>query len=138
MMWLSACVLAGVGLVCSTMAGWHVASLMTVVLAVVAHAWPPVVDAAKRYGLFSTSPGAGKGALDEALVEVHDHLFRGLGSVLPDFGRFDYGDSVARGVRVAAGTILQLPDGALWYAAVYLLAAGLLGYVLFVRKEVGR
>lgn len=146
MSWLSFCVVAGMGLVFSTISGWYVASLATSVMVVVAHVWQTVLENVQRYGLQLGGGGHHHGdeapaatpMLLEMLESIHTFTFRALGAVLPDVSRMSYGDYVARGISAPVGWLFSPSYGTFWQAIIYSAAMIMLAYLLFVRKEVAR
>lgn len=139
LLWSSFALLGAIGVLASTVAGWHVASMLTAVLFAVANVWPITVQSISRYGFRMT----GLVATDVSPVEqfgtsLMRWTFIGLGWLLPDFSRFDAGDLVANGIDVPLGRLFGLPGGAIWYALLFSAAIVLLGYLLFRSREVAR
>jgi len=138
MMWLAACVLAGIGVLASTWAGWQVAALLTAVLFIVANAWTAIISNVERYGVSLSGRTVRGAAGQQVAVFMYRVVFGLLGILLPNFDRMDYGDVVARGVSAPVGGLLAVPEGALWYALVYVGATVVLGYLSFSAREVAR
>ena len=138
LMWLSFSVLSGIGVLASTMAGWHVASMFTAVLFLIANVWPTAVANVRRYGLnFSGRTMQQADAFQRAIAGTHNAVLTGLGWVLPNFDRLDQSQAVVHGLYVSPwSALLGLPIGAVWYALFYLAATVALSYLLFLRKEV--
>lgn len=139
-MWLSFCVLGAIGLCFSTVAGWHVASLATAVMFLVANVWQIVIQNVQRYGVSLTGSRVfARDAFQKTALLLYRAAFGFLGTVLPDFDRMECGSQVARGQVVPWGAaLLAFPDGAAWYAAAYVAAAAMLAYLMFLRREVAR
>jgi len=139
MMWLTFSVLAGIGVLASTWAGWHVATLLTAVMFIVANVWPSIIATVQRHGVsLSGRMVHNTSGFQRLLVGAYRGIFGLLGAILPSFGRLDYGDLLARGVDAPLGALFAVPDGALWYALVYVAATVLIGYLSFSFREVAR
>lgn len=139
MMWLGFCVLGSIGVVASTIAGWQVASILTGVMFLVANVWAFAIENVQRFGISLTGSLAfRRTAFQKGASQFYEVVFGFLGAVLPNFGRMDYGDTIARGEYAPLAALLAVPDGAVWYALVYMLVMVLLGYLLFLVREVAR
>jgi len=137
MMWLSFCVIAAMGLCVSTLGGWYVAVLLTSVAMVLCHIWQNLVHSVLRHGFSSIGVTRG-GEWDQILSHWYSDMFWGIGHLLPDFNRLDYGSAVAGGTNVPLSSLLALPHGAVWHALFYIAALVVIGYLIFRRREVAR
>jgi len=136
MMWLSFCVVAGIGLCISTFVGWYVAVLFTAIVMVVANIWSSLVLGAMRNQLVLVGSAGESGS--RLASRIYVAVFRFLGFLLPDFDKMDYADVASRGVDAPLSALVAIPGGALWHAAAYVLAMVLLGYLFFRFREVAR
>jgi ABC-type transport system involved in multi-copper enzyme maturation permease subunit len=139
MMWLSFCVLGGIGVMFSTVAGWQVGSLATALALLIANVWPSIVTSINKTGLLGVDLlRRGNESFARELAGGYRTVFEFMGTLLPDFRRLDFGDTISRGIDAPLGLILGAPHGALWHAVVYVLVMIVIGYLFFRLREVAQ
>jgi ABC-type transport system involved in multi-copper enzyme maturation permease subunit len=137
LIWLSFSILSCVGVMVSTVAGWHVASIATAMVYLFASVWALAVSNVRHFGFSFGSGQPAKDGFARAMAEVHSTVFIVLGHILPNFDRLDQSEAMVQGQYLSPGTVLlAFPSGAAWYALLYIVAVLVLAYLFFLRREV--